>query len=132
MPHILVSGSLAYDRIMDFNGLFKDHFLPEKMHSLSISFTVEEFIENFGGTAGNIAFNLACFGVQSKIISTAGSDFNKYHAHLRARGIDLSATHIDNHQLTSSAFIITDKDDNQIAAFSVGAGAEAYLPMPDT
>lgn len=131
MPHILVSGSLAYDRIMDFEGLFKDHFLPDKLHSISVSFTVEEFVENFGGTAGNISYNLACLGIQSKIISTAGSDFDRYHAHLQARGIDLSATRFGHSHLTSSAFIITDKDDNQIAAFSVGAGGEMYLPMPD-
>ena len=74
MSCVLVSGSVAYDRIMDFPGLFKDHFLQDKLHNINVSFSVEKFTENFGGTAGNIAYNLTLLGLESKIISTVGSD----------------------------------------------------------
>ena len=75
---ILVSGSLAYDRIMDFPGYFKDHILPEKVHLLNVSFEVKVLTENFGGTAGNIAYNLKLLGENPIIISTAGKDFDRY------------------------------------------------------
>jgi adenosine kinase len=125
MSNILVSGSLAYDRIMDFPGLFAEHFVPEKMHSLSVSFLVEKFSENFGGTAGNIAYSLALLGEKPIIISTAGSDFAKYHVYLEEHGIDPSTIHTGS-DITSSAYIMTDKADNQIAAFYPGAGKIPY------
>ena len=132
MSRILVSGSLAYDRIMDFPGYFRDHFLPDKLHNINISFGVETFAENFGGTAGNIAYNLALLGLQPKIISTAGSDFDRYARHLQALNVDLSSVHVDMRALTSTAYVITDKSDNQIAAFSSDAGNEPYVPLPET
>jgi len=126
MSTVIVSGSLAYDRIMDFPGYFKDHIVPDKLHALSISFMVDKLTEEFGGTAGNIAYNLALLGVKGEIISTAGGDFNKYRSHLLLSGVDPKTIAIKSDMLTSSAHIITDKADNQIAAFHPGAGALAY------
>ncbi len=132
MSRVLVSGSIAYDRIMDFPGLFKDSFLPDKLHNINVSFAVEGFSENFGGTAGNIAYSLALLGIEPKIIATAGSDFEHYKAHLKSMNIDPASVHIDSKAFTSSAFITTDKADNQIAAFSFGAGNTPYAPLPET
>ena len=132
MSRILVSGSLAYDRIMDFPGYFRDHFLADKLHNINVSFTVETFAENFGGTAGNVAYNLALLGHPSKILATAGSDFDRYARHLQSQNIDQASIRIDLRGLTSAAYVITDKADNQIAAFSPDAGNEPYLPLPET
>lgn len=130
--HILVSGSIAYDRIMVFPGLFKDHFLQDKLHNINVSFSVDKFTENFGGTAGNIAYNLTLLGLQPKIISTAGSDFGRYREYLKSLGIDPDSIRIDSEQLTSTAFIVTDKADNQITAFSLASGGKSYTPLPNT
>ncbi len=132
MSKILVSGSIAYDRIMDFPGLFKEHFLADKLHNINVSFSVEDFSENFGGTAGNIAYSLALFRESPHIISTAGSDFERYAGHLRGVKIDPTSIKIDPTGSTSSAFIITDRGNNQIAAFSMAAGAQPYVPLPNT
>ena len=129
---ILVSGSVAYDRIMDFPGYFRDHFIPEKMHAISVSFNVETVADNFGGTAANIAYNLALLDLPPKIISTAGSDFERYRGHLKANHIDPTSIAVDPKALTAAAFVITDKGDNQISAFAIGAGKAPYLPLPET
>ena len=126
MSRILVSGSIAYDRIMDFPGHFRDHFLAHKLHTINVSFAVDAVEENFGGTAGNIAYNLALLGHDPRIISTAGSDFSAYRKYLEGLSIPTDTVHVDASELTSSAYIITDKADNQIAAFSFGAGKKAY------
>jgi adenosine kinase len=132
MSKILVSGSLAYDRIMDFDGLFAEHFLPEKLHAINLSFQVRTVAENFGGCSGNIAYNLRLLGEEPRIIAVAGNDFARYAEYLRSFGIDTSSIRIDGRSPTSAAFIMTDKADNQIAAFSMGAGEIAYQPLPDT
>jgi len=75
---ILISGSLAYDRIMNFPGKFKDHILADKIHTLNVCFTVNGLAEKFGGTAGNIAYNLALLDEQPLILATAGKDFTNY------------------------------------------------------
>jgi adenosine kinase len=80
--NILVSGSLAYDRIMDFQGHFADHIIPEKIHVLNVSFTVNGLKENFGGTAGNIAYGLSLFGEQPLIVAAIGRDYQPYFAWL--------------------------------------------------
>ncbi|MGO9690508.1 MAG: carbohydrate kinase family protein, partial [Syntrophobacteraceae bacterium] len=74
MP-IYVSGSLAYDRIMDFPGRFVDHILPDKIHALNVCFNINNLVEKFGGTAGNIAYSLALLGESPFIVATAGEDF---------------------------------------------------------
>lgn len=123
---ILVSGSLAYDRIMDFPGVFEEHFLPEKLHGISVSFSVSPPVEQFGGTAGNIAYNLALLQEAPEIIASAGSDFFRYREHLVSLHVDPSSIQIAPELPTASAYIITDKRDNQIAAFSFAAGEKAY------
>ena len=126
MSKVIVSGSLAFDRIMNYDGLFADHFIPEKMHSINLSFVVERSSVEFGGTAGNIAYSLALLGEQPEIISTAGTDFSSYKSHLLLSGLDARTVRVLEGELTSSAVIFTDKADNQIAAFHPGAGAKAY------
>ena len=83
---ILVSGSLAYDTIMNFDGRFRDHILPEKIHLLNVSFFVPTLRRFFGGTAGNIAYNLALLGLEPTLIATAGNDFAEYREWLEQSG----------------------------------------------
>ena len=118
---ILVSGSLAYDRIMDFPGFFKDHILPDKIHILNVSFAVNGIKENFGGTAGNIAYNLALLNEKPIILSCAGKGFSAYEKWLGQNKIDSSQIKKIKSRNTASANIITDKDDNQITGFNPGA-----------
>ena len=87
---ILVSGSLAYDKIMNFPGYFKDHILPDKIHNLNVSFLIKDLKESFGGTAGNIAYNLALLGEKPTIIASAGNDFTNYKKWLKQNKIDIS------------------------------------------
>ena len=132
MSRVLVSGSLAYDRIMDYDGLFADHFVADKLHSINLSFQINNLSIGFGGTAGNIAYNLALLGVQSEIIATAGEDFSKYHSHMLLSGIVANSIPILEGEMTSSAYVFTDKSDNQIAAFHMGAGGHPYDSPIDT
>ena len=129
MVRILISGSVAYDRIMDFDGFFRDHFLPEKLHTINVSFSVAAPAQEFGGTAGNIAYTLALLEEKASIIATVGSDFSEYRKHLDATGIDASLIAVRHDLPTASAYIMTDRGDNQIAAFSAGAGALALSIM---
>ncbi|OGG57752.1 hypothetical protein A2765_04955 [Candidatus Kaiserbacteria bacterium RIFCSPHIGHO2_01_FULL_56_24] len=126
MSQILVSGSLAYDHIMDLPGLFKDYFLADKLHNINISFTVPDHAEHFGGTAGNIAYSLALLGEKPTIISTAGKDFARYEAHLEAAGISTVSIHIQDDVSTAFAYIVADTDNNQISAFHPGAAGVPY------
>jgi len=124
--NILVSGSLAIDRIMDFPGYFRDHILPDKIHNLNVSFNISELRENFGGCAGNIAYNLALLGERPIILATAGNDFSAYEKWFKKQSaagfnINLSQVKIIKNKPTASAYIITDKDDNQITGFNMGA-----------
>ena len=118
---ILVSGSLAYDRIMDFPGKFSDHILPDKIHVLNVCFMIDGLKENFGGTAGNIAYALSLLGERPTIIATAGRDFEPYRGWLATNKISSGHIKIINEELTAGAYITTDKSDNQITAFNPGA-----------
>ncbi len=130
MKPVLVSGSLAYDRIMDFPGLFKDHFLADALHNINVSFLVNAPGEQFGGCAGNIAYSLALAGGTPEVIAMAGCDFAKYEEWLSKNGVGVAVLKTLPDRATSSAYIITDSADNQIAAFSPGAGGELYdLPI---
>jgi adenosine kinase len=122
----LISGSLAYDRIMNFDGVFSDHVLPEKTHTLNVSFLVKDLKESFGGNAGNIAYNLALLGENASPIATAGKDFGPYKDWLQASGVDTSLIKIDTELPTAFASIITDSKDNQITAFYPGAMSKSY------
>jgi adenosine kinase len=130
MSRILVSGSVAYDRIMNFAGNFTDHIVPDKMHTLSVSFQVEKVIEHFGGCAGNIAYNLALLGEEPSIAASVGKDFDRYEEHLLNHKISVDSLVRDPSDFTSVAHIITDSANNQIAAFAMAAGAHPYGEFP--
>ena len=118
---ILISGSLAYDRIMDYPGRFADHILPEKIHILNVCFLVNGLEEKFGGTAGNIAYSLALLGERPLIVATAGRDFDRYEQRLRQQGLPLAGIRRIEEELTAGAYITTDQADNQITGFNPGA-----------
>lgn len=126
---VLVSGSLAYDRIMDFPGKFADSILPDKIHSLNVSFAVSDLRESFGGTAGNIAYSLALLGHRPAVVAAAGRDFGAYRRWLVRHGVDCRAVRAVASEPTASVTIITDRADNQIAGFYVGA-MRAGAPLP--
>ncbi len=119
--NIIVSGSLAYDRIMDFPGYFKEHILPEKIHVLNVCFQVNDMKEKFGGTAGNIAYALALMGQKPLISATIGRDHQRYLEWLTKNGIPTSRIRIIDDEFTASAYITTDQADNQITGFHPGA-----------
>lgn len=119
--NIFVSGSMAYDRIMDFPGKFSDHILPDKIHILNVCFTVNGMIEKFGGTAGNIAYTLSLLNENPAIIATIGKDYGSYFEWLRRNKIPVTGIKIIDNEFTASAYITTDKADNQITGFNPGA-----------
>jgi len=118
---IFISGSLAYDRIMDFPDRFSNHIIPEKIHMLNVVFTVNDLEERFGGTAGNIAFGLTRFNEKPLILATSGIDFNRYQDRLTEHGLSLAGIREIPNELTAGAYITTDLADNQITAFNPGA-----------
>ena len=119
--HTLICGSLAYDIIMVFDDQFKNHILPEQIDILNVSFLVPDMRREYGGCAGNIAYNLNLLGGSPLIMATVGDDFDSYASRLDTLG--LSQQHIRRIQgtFTGQAFITTDLDDNQITAFHPGA-----------
>jgi adenosine kinase len=118
---IVVSGSLAYDRIMDFPGKFSDHILPEKIHILNVAFQVNGVKVRFGGTAGNIAYALTLLGERPVISATIGHDYHPYFAWLAKNGISTDNIKIIEEDFTASAYITTDLLNNQITGFHPGA-----------
>ncbi len=118
---IVITGSLAYDHIMTFPDKFSNHILPDKVHMLNISFSVDKLNVNLGGTAGNIAYNLALLGDKPRIYATAGNDFRDYRMKLDSLGLPTDDIKILDDEKTAQAFITTDLADNQIAAFHGGA-----------
>lgn len=118
---IIVTGSIAWDHIMDFPGYFKDHILPEKVHMLNVSFLVNCLKRQRGGCATNIAYNLSLLGERPGIMATVGSDFEDYRLWFLANEIDVSAITVIDGEYTASAFVTTDKSDNQITGFYPGA-----------
>ena len=119
--NIIVSGSLAYDRIMDFPGYFSEHILPEKIHMLSVTFQVNSIKEKFGGTAGNIAYALSLLGEHPVIAGAIGHDYRRYFEWFAKNGIATDNIKIIENEFTASAYITTDKADNQITGFHPGA-----------
>ncbi len=120
---IVVTGSLAYDYIMDFPGYFHDHLIADRAQSLSVSFLVDSMRKLRGGVAGNIAYNLALLGEPPLLLGTAGHDFAEYRAWLESHHIDTSAVCEIDGEFTSSCFINTDRSNNQLVAFYAGAMA---------
>ena len=123
----LICGSLAYDNIMVFHDQFKNHILPDKIHILNVSFLVPDLRREFGGCAGNIAYNLQLLGGEPVIMATVGDDFEPYAS--RLAGFALEQTHVRKMggTFTAQAFITTDLDDNQITAFHPGAMNFSHL-----
>jgi len=117
----LICGSFAYDTIMVFKDQFKNHILPEQVHILSVSFLVPELRREFGGCAGNIAYNLNLIGGRALPMGTVGNDFGPYEDWLGRCGINRTHIKLIDHSYTAQAFITTDMDDNQITAFHPGA-----------
>jgi adenosine kinase len=119
--HTLICGSMAYDTIMVFQDQFKKHILPEKIHILNVAFLVPEMRREFGGCAGNIAYNLKLLGGKPLIMATVGDDFDPYAARLEKLGLSQAHIRPVRDSYTGQAFITTDLDDNQITAFHPGA-----------
>jgi adenosine kinase len=122
----LICGSLAYDTIMVFPDQFKNHILPDKVHILNVSFLVPRMRREFGGCAGNIAYNLKLLGGDPIPMATVGQDFGSYREHFDACGITLKHVKEIEDLYTAQAFITTDLDDNQITAFHPGAMMRSY------
>ena len=118
---VLICGSMAYDNIMVFPGRFKEHILADQLHILTVSFLVPELRKEFGGCAGNIAYNLRLLGEQPNIMATVGEDFPVYADRLRANALEQRYIRTIDGTLTAQAYITTDLDDNQITAFHPGA-----------
>ena len=118
---ILVTGSVAYDTIMVFPDRFRNHLLADQLHILNVCFLTPQMRREYGGTAGNIAYNLRLLGEQPLLMATVGEDIEPYLE--RLRGLDIEARLLKRvpGQFTAQAFITTDLDDNQITAFHPGA-----------
>ncbi|MBD8881957.1 MULTISPECIES: carbohydrate kinase family protein [Rhodanobacter] len=122
----VICGSLAYDTIMVFQDQFKNHILPDQMHILNVSFLVPRMRREFGGCAGNIAYNLKLLGGDPLPVAAVGQDFAPYRAHMEKCGIALDRVRVFDDQFTPQCFITTDLDNNQITAFHPGAMSSAH------
>ena len=117
----LICGSLAYDTVMVYPGRFRDHILPEKIHLLNVSFVVPTLRRNFGGCAGNIAYNLHLLGTAGHAMGTVGHDFGPYREWMVGNGMSLRHVQELPDEYTAQAYITTDLDANQLTAFHPGA-----------
>jgi adenosine kinase len=123
----LICGSIAYDNIMVFHDRFKNHILPEQIHILNVAFLVPEMRREFGGCAGNIAYNLKLLGGEPLIMATVGDDADPYLVRLDDLGLSRAHVRRIAGSFTAQAFITTDLDDNQITAFHPGAMSFSHL-----
>lgn len=123
----LICGSFAYDNIMLFDGHFKDHILPDKVHMLNVAFLVPELRREFGGCAGNIAYNLKLLGGEGHAMGTVGHDFDPYSEWMDQHKLSRDYVRWLPKEFTAQAYITTDKDDNQITAFHPGAMNQAHV-----
>jgi adenosine kinase len=122
---LVVTGSIAFDYLMSFPGKFTEHFLPEHMHRVSLSFLVDTMDKRRGGCAPNIAYTLALLGERPLVMATAGQDFGDYRVWMEAAGIDTTHVKVVPDRFTASFFCSTDQASNQIASFYTGAMANA-------
>lgn len=123
----LICGSMAYDTIMVFHDKFKNHILPEKVHILNVCFLVPAMRREYGGCAGNIAYNMNLLGEEPLIMATVGHDFEPYSQWLCLTGISSQYIKVVDDNYTGQAYITTDEDDNQITAFHPGAMNSSHL-----
>jgi adenosine kinase len=135
---ILLTGSVAYDYLMTFPGLFKEQILPERLEKISLSFLVDSMSRQRGGVAPNIAYTLALLGERPRVMATVGEDFEEYRAWLESKGVDTSLMEVVPGLFTASFFATTDRANAQIASFYPGAMGEAarqslteVRPRPD-
>jgi adenosine kinase len=122
---LIVTGSIAFDYLMSFPGKFTEHFLPEHMNRVSLSFLVDSMDKRRGGCAPNIAYTLALLGERPRLMGTAGQDFGEYRQWLEAAGVDTTLVKQVADKFTASFFCSTDAENNQIASFYTGAMANA-------
>lgn len=122
---ILCTGSVAYDYLMSFPGYFRDHILPDKLESISLSFLVDSMVRQRGGVAPNIAYNLALLGEKPRLLATVGEDFEEYRCWLENHGVDTRCVKVIPGKYTASFFANTDKSNAQIASFYTGAMANS-------
>lgn len=118
---IIVTGSIAYDYIMNFPGKFQDHILPNQLHTINLSFIVDKFARRLGGTAGNVSYLLGLLKAEHKLFSYAGKDFSEYKKEFSKLGIPTNFVKIDKETYTATGFAMTDEKDNQIWGFFYGA-----------
>ncbi len=123
----LICGSMAYDTIMVFHDKFKNHILPEKVHILNVSFLVPVMRREYGGCAGNIAYNLKLLGEQPLIMATVGHDFEPYAQWLGQNNLSAQYIKVLDNCYTGQAYITTDEEGNQITAFHPGAMNSSHL-----
>lgn len=123
----LICGSVAFDTIMVFEDRFKRHILPEQIHILNVSFLVPRLRREFGGCAGNIAYNLKLLGDVGYPMATVGRDFGSYRDWMARVGVPADHVRVIESEHTAQAFITTDLDDNQITAFHPGAMQQSHL-----
>jgi adenosine kinase len=124
---IIVTGSVAFDYLMSFPGRFRDHILPDQLHQVSLSFLVDSMRKQRGGCAPNIAYTLALLGERPTVMATVGQDFGEYRTWLESVGVDTSAIVEVKDDFTSSFFVNTDQENNQIATFYLGAMGKAEI-----
>jgi adenosine kinase len=122
---LIVTGSIAFDYLMQFPGKFTEHILADHLQRVSLSFLVDSMDKRRGGCAPNIAYTLALLGERPYLVATAGQDFKEYDEWLQAAGVDTSHVHHVPDKFTASFFCSTDTENNQIASFYIGAMANA-------
>lgn len=122
---LIVTGSIAFDYLMSFPGKFTEHFLPEHMHRVSLSFLVDSMDKRRGGCGPNIAYTIALLGERPYLMATAGQDFSDYKSWMDAVNIDTSLVKVIDGKFCASFFCSTDQHSNQIASFYTGAMANA-------
>ena len=122
---IVCTGSVAYDYLMTFPGIFREHILPDRLDTISLSFLVDSMVRQRGGIAPNIAYTLALLGAHPMIMATVGEDFADYRAWLDSKGVDTSGIKVVEGKFTASFFANTDRENNQICSFYSGAMAHA-------
>ena len=118
---ILLTGSVAYDYLMTFPGLFKEQILPERLEQISLSFLVDSMSRQRGGIAPNIAYTMALLGQHPRVMATVGEDFADYRAWLDKAGVDTSLMEVVPGLFTASFFATTDRSNAQLASFYPGA-----------
>lgn len=133
--HIIVYGSIAFDRVMIFPGTFQEHILPNQIHNLNVSFFIERLEQRRGGCAGNIAYSLKLLGEQPQLVGSVGGDADSYIQYWQQLGLSTEYIALHSNESTAGAYMMTDLKNNQISGFHPGADScdtalqlEAYDP----